>query len=275
VKFTIFGASGFVGSHLRQYLVTQGHSVSTPARGEELDFVNAHSNIGHVIYAIGLTANFRQKPFETVEAHVSKLSDLIQRATFDSWVYLSSTRVYAGLGHDVLAGEDSFLKVIPSLDMIYNLSKLTGESICVSQDNPTIRVARLSNVYGVGMSGSTFLSSVIQEASSTGAVTINEAPKSSKDYVSVEDVSMLLTQIAMDGQSRIYNIASGQSTTHGEIATSLTEILGCNVNFAPNANQRNFPPIDVKLLGREFGYVPKNILNDLGDLVPQIVSAGL
>jgi len=275
VKFTIFGASGFVGSHLRQYLVTQGHSVSTPARGEELDFVNAHSNIGHVIYAIGLTANFRQKPFETVEAHVSKLSDLIQRATFDSWVYLSSTRVYAGLGHDVLASEDSFLKVIPSLDMIYNLSKLTGESICVSQDNPTIRVARLSNVYGVGMSGSTFLSSVIQEASSTGAVTINEAPKSSKDYVSVEDVSMLLTQIAMDGQSRIYNIASGQSTTHGEIATSLTEILGCNVNFAPNANQRNFPPIDVKLLGREFGYVPKNILNDLGDLVPQIVSAGL
>ena len=272
MKFTVIGASGFVGSHLRQYLVSLDHSVSTPARGDELQFVNTHSNIGHVIYAIGLTANFRQKPFETVRAHVSKWSDLIQRANFDSWIYLSSTRVYAGLSDGALASEDSFLKVIPSLDMIYNLSKLTGESICVSQDNPKIRVARLSNVYGVGMSGSTFLSSVIQESSSTGAVTINEGPKSSKDYVSVEDVSMMLTRIALEGQSRIYNIASGQSTTHYDIANALTGILGCDVNFAPNANQRNFPPIDVGLLVREFGYNPKNLLNDMEDLVPQIVS---
>jgi len=33
---------------------------------------------GHVIYCIGLTADFRQKPFETIEAHVSKLAEVAQ-----------------------------------------------------------------------------------------------------------------------------------------------------------------------------------------------------
>ena len=63
---TILGSSGFVGSNLKNKLVSVGINTYTPHRSEEL----SGKNLGHVIYCIGLTADFRTKPFETIEAHV-------------------------------------------------------------------------------------------------------------------------------------------------------------------------------------------------------------
>src|SRR4029077_3079780 len=136
---------------------------------------------------------------------------ILETCEFDSLTYLSSTRVYRGAG---LTREDATLCVSPSnLDDLYNISKLMGESICLSSTR-RCRVARLSNVYGADIGSENFISSVLREAAATGRVIIHTAPDSVKDYVAIEDVVRWLAMISASGKLEIYNQAAGENTSH-------------------------------------------------------------
>ena len=125
MRFTLLGAHGFVGRHLLTYLTSLGHEVIAPARDARL--TDACDGT-HEIYAIGLTADFRQRPFDTIEAHVSLAAELLRDCDFTSILYLSSTRVYAGSTN---TDKSAALTVCPGNPSdLYNLSKLTGEAIC-------------------------------------------------------------------------------------------------------------------------------------------------
>src|SRR5580704_13059050 len=92
-QFTVFGASGFVGARLAQHLKNATHPVNAVTRSN----APPHgADLGHVIYAIGITADFRNRPFDTVAAHVGRLAEVLQNYKFDSFLYLSSTRIYRG-----------------------------------------------------------------------------------------------------------------------------------------------------------------------------------
>jgi len=65
--------------------------VICPTRDESLD----GRDLGHIIYCIGITADFRRRPHDTITAHVTKLQEVLTRTSFESLVYLSSTRVYS------------------------------------------------------------------------------------------------------------------------------------------------------------------------------------
>jgi nucleoside-diphosphate-sugar epimerase len=261
MKFTVLGGRGFVGSHVVRYLERQGHTVDVPSR----DLVGLpEKDLGHVIYAIGLTGDFRKRPFETVDAHVCLLAKLLQTCRFDSWLYLSSTRVYSALDLDKSAGEDSPVIVRPGMDSLYNLSKLMGESLCLACPSPSIRVARLSNVYGTGISTDTFLGSVINDLRQQGHVTVNESPESGKDYVAVDDVATLIETISLRGEERLYNIASGRLVTHRELFGKISKLTGFTASFPDGNLMRTFPVVDISRVHAEFGFRPKNLLDTLG-----------
>ena len=259
-SFTVLGAGGFVGRHLTAHLQAQGHDVAAPSR----DTSTLHGkNLGHVIYCIGLTGNFRQQPFDTIEAHVGVLSALLQNTVFDSWLYLSSTRVYGGLDVEDTASEESMLPAKPSADALYDYSKLLGESLCLTVDHPAMRVARLSNVYGIGQSPHTFLGSLTKDLKETGAATILDNPASSKDYVSIDDVVPLLEKIALSGKQKIYNVASGTQTRCDMLAEAI-HALGYDIGFAETAPPpRAFPKIDIARIANEFDFSPRLIQDDL------------
>jgi nucleoside-diphosphate-sugar epimerase len=263
MKFSILGGAGFVGRHLARHLRQIGFQVEIVSRGAEVN----GTELGHVIYAIGLTGNFRERYFDTVEAHVNVLSCALQRNSFESWLYLSSARVYGGLPAGSVATETLDIPVRPSKDALYDLSKLLGESLCLSLDRPTIRVARLSNVYGGDQSKATFLGEILDDLQQSGSATIRESPESSKDYVSIRDVVNLLALISLSGRHRIYNVASSRVTTHKAIADRLQELTGYPIKFMPNAPRRTFPRIDVSRVEDEFGFTPTSILDDLPELL--------
>lgn len=265
-KYTILGSTGFIGSHLVSHLKSCGVEVNTPPRDAE---TLRGEKLGHVIYTIGLTGNFRERPHDAVDAHVNVLQRLMNGAQFDSWLYLSSTRVYGGLPEDTAATETVPLSVRPGLSGLYDLSKLLGESICLACDNPAVRVARLSNVYGTGQHPSTFLGSVLDEAVRTGSVTIGESPASSKDYISIDDVVRILPAIAANGHERIYNVADGAPVTHGEIADTLRAI-GYRVDFAPGGQIRGFPTIDTTRIDKEFGSAKGVLTDDIPALIEEL-----
>ncbi len=264
MKFTVFGGSGFIGRNLVEYLERKGHEVRAPVRGED-EIIGA--DLGHVIYAIGLTGDFRTRPFDTVDAHVVKLTRLLRTSRFDSWLYLSSTRVYGRLAHESVAHEDTPLPVLPDADGLYDISKLMGEALCLGQNHPHIRVARLSNVYGIGQSRHTFLAAILAELKAAGKVIIREAPESAKDYVALADVLVLLEDIALSGRKRLYNVASGTSVSHAELAGKLRQLTGKVVEFEESAIRRTFVRIDVERVKAEFGFTPVSLLDDLNLLL--------
>ncbi len=267
-SFTVLGARGFIGSALVAWLESQGHVVHAVTRASLTALLSARRPAGHVIDCIGLTGDFLTRPIDTAEAHVGLVARCLAELSFDSFLLLSSTRVYMHAGS---TQEDAALVSRPGdPSELYNLTKLAGEALCLADSRAAVRVVRLSNVYGVGMPTETFLGQVLHEGSETGAVTLHNGPASAKDYVSLTAVVRLLPAIAVQARARVYNLAAGCNTSHGTIAALLHELAGWTITFAPAAPTICFPPIDTTRLDAEFGPT----LSKLSAELPTLLALG-
>lgn len=261
MKCTVFGGNGFIGSRLVNYLRKNGFNVYVPDRS----FQNfARISLGHVFYCIGLTADFRQRPFDTVEAHVTYLSRLLEVNNFDSFLYLSSTRIYSKA---VSTSENMSVEVNPfDLSDFYNISKLMGESICLASGLSNIKIARLSNVIGSGMGAKNFLGLLIHEALE-GKVVLQTNPDSQKDYIFLDDVVELLMKVVLEGRDKIYNVASGQQVSTFTLIEALRNLTGCSLECSMGLPLQSFPKIDITRLQTAFGYSPRPILEYLPEII--------
>jgi len=259
---TVLGSSGFIGSHLVRYLQENKIEHQAPGRHERL----AGRDLGHIIYCIGLTGDFRERPLDAVEAHVSRLVETIRSARFDSILYLSSIRLYRG--STGVARETDELRFNPAdFEDIYTLSKATGEAVVLAL-GVRGRVARISNVYGPDQRES-FLGSIIQEAISEGAITLRSSLESERDYISVDALAPLLVRIATNGNQQIYNVAGGENLTNREVTAAISALTCCSVSVVPGAPTTGFARIDCSRIQQEFGFAPPRLLDDLPRLVAE------
>lgn len=257
-RFTVLGGRGYLGSHLAGALRAAGADVFVPARDEPLP-----AAAGHVIFCIGVASDFRRRPHDTIRAHVVELERYLRQGGWRSFLYLSSTRVYAGAAS---GDEDAALVLRPGdPDHIYNLSKAAGESLCLTVDHPGLRVVRLSNVYGDDAGTGTFIADVVRDARA-GAVHFGSNAASEKDYVALADVLDLLPRIAVAGARRLYNIAAGRNVRVGDIA-AVMERAGVRTTFAGGAPLVRFPAIAIERIGVEFGFRPQHLLETLPDML--------
>lgn len=268
LKATVFGARGFVGRALTSYLRDRGYSVREVVRG---DVSWRGRDLGHAFYAIGLTADFRSRPFETVEAHCGHLTDVLSGARFTSFVYLSSTRVYA---RSASTDEAAQIPVAPGEpDDLYNISKLMGEAVCLSSGLGKTRVARLSNVFGADLASQNFLMAVLKEACTRKTVHLRTSLASEKDYVWVGDVVRSLEAIARHGTDPIINVAFGRNTTHAEIVEAVAKATEAVVTVCADAPVVRFPEIDTQRLDRLIGRSRRALSQSIGDLVAAFSSS--
>lgn len=257
---TVLGASGFIGSHLVERL----KKYKLPHQAITRNGALPAANLGNVIYCIGVTADFRSRPFDTVDAHVCTLLELVRKWQFESLLYLSSTRLYSsGDSTD----EEEPLRVRPqNFSDLYNISKLMGESITLNCGR-TGRVARIANVYGPDFTSDNFLPSILKQAVKGEKVVVQTAPSSEKDYVWIDEVVEQLIFIANEGKHNIYNVASGMNVSHIELMEKLRQLTGCEIEFAPEAPEIRFPRINTQRVRSEFGFLPSSMLQDLPWLV--------
>ena len=262
MRFTVFGSSGYIGSHLATYLGKEGMDCLTPQRDDPSIFDH---ELGHVIYSIGLTADFRQKPLDTVNAHVCQLLEVLRRGRFQSLLYLSSTRLYSGAE----SGDEGVTVAVNPEDSsdVYNLSKLMGEATCFALGQPQIRVARLSNVYGNDWMSDNFLTSVIRSAVDDGQIVLQTDLDSAKDYISILDVVPTLLNIATKGSHRLYNVASGLNVSVRALTDRLRDLTGCTVRVRDGSPVTSFPRINTARLRNEFTRTPANVLDSLPALI--------
>ena len=262
--FSIIGADGFVGRHL----IARLRSLQIPATAiRRADFPLDGRLLGNVIYAVGVTADFRSKPHETVASHVSLLSDLLAAQNYESFLYLSSTRVYLGSS---VTQEESPLCLFPTqAGQLYNATKLAGETLCLSLSNRAVRVIRLSNLFGPKDRSDNFLPAVISEARQRGQVLILTSEQSEKDYLYVDDACDAMLDIARHGTARLYNVAAGRNVSNREIAALIREHMCVPVEFAANAPTVRFPPIDVSRLRSEFSVEARSLASVFAELVAE------
>lgn len=258
---TVLGASGFIGRQLCERLHRTGREHIAPGHNEPL----AERALGDVIYCIGLTADFRIRPFDTVEAHVCRILELLRQCQFDSLLYLSSTRLYNS--KPGIAREEDPIQIAPlDPDDLYNISKVMGESLAFSSGKK-VRVARLSNVFGEDFTSNNFLATIIKEALSRNELTTRSTPTSERDYVSVDDVVSGLIDVATRGRHEIYNIASGQNVSNECVAEKIGKLTGAKLTFRSEEPDSHPPQISIERIQREFDFKPVGIVDELEGLI--------
>lgn len=257
---TILGAGGYIGGALAAHLRHVGWPVQTPAR-VDYGWLSGRTDLGHVVYAIGLTADFRSRPFDTVVAHVELLRQTLQTARYQSLTVLSSTRVY---GSQSNTGEDAAVAVqVQQPGDLYNLSKLMGESLCLhaaaagASAQAPVRVLRLSNVVGLRPDRDLFIDQLIDEGLRTGRVLLHSALDSSKDYVHISDVLGAITTLLGTDHAGLFNIAGGAAVTHAEVTQALRAHFGWPIEVVPNAPRQALPAIDIGRATQAFGFAPQ------------------
>ena len=247
-RYTVVGAGGFVGSRLCAHLEAAGHEVRRTGRADPLP----EGPLGRVLWCAGVTRDFRERPFDTVRAHVCDLAGLLEDGDFERLVYLSSTRVYRAAEHD-----------------LYNASKLLGESLCLASGRAGVRVARLATVCAAASDSPDVVSELARAAVRTGTVTLRSDPASARDYILLDDAVPALAALADAGGAPVYDVASGRNVTNRELAAWLTELTGCAVETAPGAEHVSYPPIDVSAAAADLGLRPRELRSEL----PAIVAA--
>lgn len=270
-RFSIFGAKGTVGSRLVESL--RGAGATCLAVGRE-PWPERGSHLGRIIYSIGVTADFRSRPHDAVEAHVGCLSRVLRDYSFDSFTYMSSARLYrcaAGPADETAAF------TLPPLDpdKLYDLSKMLGECLCRFTGDSRVRIVRMANAYVAGDASPNFLPSVLAEAARTGAVEIRQSPASRKDYLALDDAVAAIIAIATRGTEPVYNVASGSMVSHGEIAALLGARCGIKVTFAGNGPDDIQPELPVARLKSLMDWRPRRLLDDLPGLMAAARAASL
>lgn len=250
--FTVIGASGFIGSHLTRYLRAEGRDVHAPERNDRAAY---DKPLGHALYCAGMTADYAARPVATVEAHVGLLGRLLREATFDSLLYLSSTRLYDGCAG--LCNEETDLVLNPANPRhLFDFSKGLGESLCHASGRPEVRIARLSSVYADDLSADNYLHGLIKSALAEARVETGAPPNAERDYVHKDDVCRLLEAIALDGKRAVYNVASGENVSNARLFALIEELTGAHVSGGAAQPGLAFPTICVAAAQDDFGLRP-------------------
>lgn len=256
MKYTIFGGDGFIGSSIAKHLKQEQNEIIIPYKN---DISVLDKDLGYVIYAAGITSDFKYRPHDTIEAHISYLNEILRRSNFKKFIYLSSTRIYR---HSKETKENSAITLNNlKLDNLYDLTKMVGESLCYSLHNPDIKIVRLSNVIGMDKKSSNFFDNLINQARDVGQVNLKSNLESTKDYIFIEDVIKLIIKIIKDGNKNCYNVASGVNISNKYII----KLLQQEFNMMFNSNEKAKPllsqKININRIKKEFGFKPNNPIN--------------
>ena len=253
--FTIIGGAGFIGSELGAYLSAQGASCGVPDRDIPSQL---EGPLGHVLYCAGTTADFRQRPFDTIEAHISQLNRILRDGRFDSLTYLSSTRVYI---HSETTNENARISVDPNNpEDLFNLSKLSGESLCINSGRRNVRAIRVSNVIGEDPDAKNFVFDLMRAAKVDGRIVLRSSLASEKDYIHIADVVAATAMIARGGTRPLYNLASGTNVTNQQMVEQILLEIPAELEIVANAPTIRFRPIDIGRIVGEFGLTPRPVL---------------
>lgn len=253
-KFTVFGHTGFLGSNIVRYLKERNYSVYLPARNQ----TKFPKNLNNVIYCIG-SDNVLENSINGVNSNLFILSNIIEKNKFQSFTYISSTRVYL---NNIKTHENSHIKIdVNSKHYFFNSLKVAAENLCLSKDNKNVRVVRISNLFGFNFKKQIYLlPTLIRNAIKKKKIEILINKKSKKNYLNVEDAIRITLKIIQKSKYRIYNIASDKRISLEKIAQQIKRNTNCKILYKNQRIKFDEPIININRIKKEYKFKPSSSL---------------
>jgi len=284
MKIGILGNKGFIGGHLTDHFINNGHRVVGIDNGSTGDYVNPKctqidadlctydqtklfENIGDCDVILHLASTARVQPsfenpvkyFHNNIVNLTNVLDALHKNQFKGkFIYFSSSSVYGYL--DNAAKKNNYEEDMLRPSSPYAFSKKICEDICgyyFGMCRMNVVIVRPFNVYGERMSTangySTLISNIVNHK---GSVTLYGTGKTVRDFTHIEDfIQGLELVIGSDNLERVFNISTGVGYSVNQIFNSLPHDIDIIKEPAKPEPRRTTGNIDkLKVLG----YKPKH-----------------
>jgi len=265
MKIIVTGASGFVGNHVVNELLKRGIDTCAVAR-RPVKFTNSlivdsyfDTPVGDILIHLAENPNRAQVNRLGNDYAIEKkaiVESLILKG-FKRIVFVSSVSVYGDKSQKSWKPVDRVLS-----GDIYSQSKLNCE-LLVQRHNGVI--ARMSNLYGFGMSPDNVLSKIISQMPCGNEITIwNGRPV--RDFLWIDDAVNALVEMALGQEKGIYNVASGKAISIYELTEMVLKQSGneksCNINVTKPIKEESSIRLDILDTFNAFDWEPEMKLKD-------------
>lgn len=272
-KIGLYGGSGFVGTQFQSMIEKQSNFNNSqinmiPHRGSSeeikiaLEKLDASSNSNTTTSILYLAENNEitkadKLSSDYIENNVKRLKFILSN-TKSKLIYASSVVIYGDLSEIPHSPSDK-LNIINT----YSKSKFECEKLVLQAGGV---VARLSNIYGPGMSKKNIISDILEQIKVKGIDSINIIDGSPvRDMIHISDVTSCLLSMTKIQKKGIYNVATGTSISMKDLALMILKVANFK-KYKIVALKHNKTPscisLDISNTKKTFAWSPSISLQD-------------
>ena len=283
MKCIITGGSGFIGSHLVNFLVEDGHEVKVIDKRkpiQDIEWINKdiRDDLSEefkdvdFVFHLAAVANARkcgEDPSLANSINIMGTQNILEtsRKSGVKRVIIASSIWVAGSQVGDTVNENSYFD-IASVSTIYGVTKISNEMLSFAYKNeeggPNYTVLRFGIPYGERMWKGLVVRAFMDMAENSGVINIMGDGKQSRPFLYVGDLChAILLSMKPIAENKIYNLGGSRMISVEELAEQVVKHFPAKIDFIPQA--RTEPKIkDVSswLAESELGWVPKTDLED-------------
>ena len=228
----LYGGSGFIGTQFQSMIERQSnynnsqiHMIPHRGSSEEikiaLEKLDALSNSNTTTSLLYLAENNEiskadKLSSDYIENNVKRLKFIISN-TRSKLIYASSVAIYGDLSEIPHSPSEKL-----NINNTYSKSKFECEKLVLQAGGV---VARLSNIYGPGMSKKNIISDILKQIKVEEIDSINIIDGSPiRDMIHISDVTSCLLSMTKIQKKGIYNIATGTSISMKDLAIMILKV---------------------------------------------------